>query len=190
MGSKVYISQNIEIDKECPICREKNKVHQQCLSCNQEICVDCIVCLMELGNPCPYCRGNKGYTKVTTNKVVKNKTQKTESQEIRHTTIPNIESRVYCPSNNLNWELNPWIKKKGIVCINIISTFVIVFGIGIISRLIFSIMLPMFAQSKIIIIECLLTLLIGILTIIFASFIVLIIGCVCIPTIFNLLHRD
>ena len=137
-------------DDECVICRCNDASRKCCVVCKQKICIDCIAKLTESGEPCPFCRQNKGYIEVKVLGGVANKNVDKKALQSSTTTssIQNEEARTYCSSDQYDCVIDPLIKEKFHLCRRILLDFIFIFGIGIITRLVFGIITPLFAHPK------------------------------------------
>ena len=182
IGCRVIIQENKS--NACCICTRSDTYKKCCCACKQEICPNCITLLMEQGQPCPYCRQNKGYIEIVQKPRVfaKNVIKPCESFHVE-SSIQNEETQ------QCNYEIDPLIKEKLIKCRNILIDICIVFGIGIVVRLLLGIMIPMFVHPKVFVIEFLLTITIGLLTIIIGGLLLFLLCCICFPAVMRIINQ-
>ena len=190
IGCRVIIQENES--NPCCICTRNDTYKKCCRACKQEICTNCIIILTEQGDPCPYCRQTKGYEEIggAPQRVfinnVKTATQKEISRPTTQTREESEEPRSYCSENICDWQLSPLLKSRIILCRTILIDTIIVFGVGIVSRMIFGIIIPMFQHPDVFVIEFMLTITVGLLTIVVGGFLIFLLCCICLPAIIHL----
>ena len=190
---------------KCCVCQnncKENPIEIKCKSCTDGcLCSDCKLSCMEHGqlDKCPLCRnsGDWYYSMRDKKRVVVGTPVRISgaagiaaraNAQVDAVDADN-EPRVYCKNPCSEIELDPFIKQKLDKILSWFIQFCVVFVAGIIGRLITGTIVPMFTHPEAFIVEFMLTLCVGMLTIIFAFLCFLGLGCICTPIAIALGHN-